>query len=61
MDPDQTAPVGVVCSGSTMIASMLICSLDIFRCSFFAGVLRLNNVFCVYIEIMTQDGILTFE
>ena len=24
VDPDQTAPVGAVCSGSTLFASMLI-------------------------------------
>ena len=48
MDPDQTAPIGVVCSGSTLFASMLILSVklgnilqqttsadNIFRCIFF--------------------------
>ena len=45
MDPDQTAPIGAVCSGSTLFASILISSVmlgnylqqttsadDIFRC-----------------------------
>ena len=48
MDPDQTAHVGAVCSGSTLFASILNSSLmlgnylqqttsvdDIFRCIFF--------------------------
>ena len=48
MDPDQTAPVGAVCSGSTLFASILNSSLmlgnylqqmtsadDIFRCIYF--------------------------
>ena len=48
VDPDQTAPMGAVCSGSTLFASILNLSVmlgnylqqttssdDIFRCSFF--------------------------
>ena len=48
VDPDQTAPIGAVCSGSTLFASMLNSSVilgnylqqttsavDIFRCIFF--------------------------
>ena len=48
VDPDQTAPVGAVCSGSTLFASMPNSSVmlgnylqqttsadDIFRCIFF--------------------------
>ena len=48
VDPDQTAPVGAVCSGSTLFASILNSSLmlgnclqqttsadNIFRCIFF--------------------------
>ena len=47
VDPDQTAPIGAVCSGSTLLASSLIFSVmlgnylrqttsadDIFRCIF---------------------------
>ena len=47
MDPDQTAPIGAVCSGSTLFASILNSSVmpgnylpqttsadDIFRCIF---------------------------
>ena len=46
--PDQIAPIGAVCSGSTLFASILILSVmldnflqpttsadDIFRCTFF--------------------------
>ena len=48
VDPDQTAPIGAVCSGSTLFASILNLSVmsvnylqqttladDIFRCNFF--------------------------
>ena len=48
VDPDQTAPIGAVCSGSTLFASILYSSVllgnfwqqttsadDIFRCIFF--------------------------
>ena len=48
MDPDQTSPIGAVCSGSTLFASILNSSVmlgnflqqttsaeDIFRCNFF--------------------------
>ena len=47
VDPDQTAPIGAVCSGSTLFASILILSVklgnylqqptsadNIFRCFF---------------------------
>ena len=48
VDPDQTAPIGAVCSGSTLFASIIDSSVmlgnylqqttsaeDIFRCIFF--------------------------
>ena len=48
VDPDQTAPIGAVCSGSTLFASICYMSVmlgnylqqttsadDIFRCIFF--------------------------
>ena len=54
VDPDQTAPKGAVCSGSTLFASILNSSVmlgnylqqttsadDIFRCIFF-GALRVK-------------------
>ena len=56
VDPDQTAPIGAVCSGSTMFASILNSSVmlgnylqrttsadDIFRCIFFLGDLRVKG------------------
>ena len=55
VDPDQTAPIGAVCSGSTLFASILNSSVtlghylqqttsadDIFRYIFFLGALRVN-------------------
>ena len=55
MDPDQTAPIGAVCSGSTLFASILNLSDmlgnylqqtnsadDIFRCIFFLNALRVK-------------------
>ena len=61
VDPDQTAPIGAVCSGSTLFASKLNLSVmfgnylqqttsadDIFRCIFFLGALRANFQFHKY-------------
>ena len=55
VDPDQTAPMGAVCSGSTLFASILKSSVmfgnylqqttsadNIFRCIFFLGHLRVE-------------------
>ena len=52
VDPDKTAPIGALCSGSTLFASILNSSVmlgnylqqmtsadDIFRCIFFLGAL----------------------
>ena len=60
VDPDQTAPIGAVCSGSTLFASILNLSVRlgnylqqttsaevILRCIFFLGTLRINlYIFC---------------
>ena len=56
MDPDQTAPIVAVCSGSTLFASIRNLSVmlgndlqqttssdDIFRCIFFLGALKVNQ------------------
>ena len=62
VDPDQTAPLGAVCSGSSLFASILNSSVmlgnylqqttsadDIFRCIFFLGALRVNrNLECSF-------------
>ena len=55
VDPYQTAPIGAVCSGSTLFASILNLSVmlsnflqqttsaaDIFKCIFFVGALKVN-------------------
>ena len=57
VDTDQTAPIGAVCSGSTLFASTLNSSVmignylqqttladDIFRCIFFLGALRVKKL-----------------
>ena len=56
VDQDQTAPIGAVCSRSTLFASILDSSVmlgnylqqttsaeDIFRCIFFLGALMLSS------------------
>ena len=56
VDPDQTAPIGAVCSGSRLFASILNSSVmlgnylqqttsadNIFRCFFFLGALRVKG------------------
>ena len=58
MDPDQTAPIGAVCSGSTLFASILNSSVmlgnylkqttsadGIFRCLFFLALYGLRVTF----------------
>ena len=63
MDPDQTAPIGAVCSGSTLFASILDLSVmlgnyfqqttsanNIFRCICFLGALRVNFFLSILIE-----------
>ena len=55
VDPDQTAPIGAVCSGTLLFASIFNSSVmlginlqqttsadDIFRCFFFLGALRVK-------------------
>ena len=51
VDPDQTAPVGAVCSGSTLFASILNSSVTLrnylqrrhFQMHFFLGALRVKD------------------
>ena len=65
LGPNQTAPIGAVCSGSTLFASILNSSVmlgyylqqttsadDIFRCIFFLDPFRVNLV-C---EQMFREG-----
>ena len=62
LDPEQTAPIGAVCSGSTLFASILNSSVmlgnylqqrtsadNIFRCIFFLGALRVNLILHVHV------------
>ena len=61
VDPDQTAPIGAVCSGSTLFAYILNLSVmlgnymqqttsadDIFRYIFFLGALRVKDTHSQY-------------
>ena len=56
VDPDQTAPIGAVCSGSTLFASILKSVINVWQLSaaddfsrrhfhmhFFLALLRVNN------------------
>ena len=65
VDPDQTAPIGAVCSWSTLFASILNLSVmignyfqqttsadDIFRCIFFLGALRVKTFLFRIIKFM---------
>ena len=65
VDPDQTAPIGAVCSGFTLFASILNLSVmlgnylqqttsadDIFQMHFFLGALRVKS--------FKSSGFLTF-
>ena len=68
MDQDQTAPIGAVCSGPTLFASIHNWSVmlgnylqqttsadDIFRCSFFLGALIANSTLSIY-EMKNYQG-----
>ena len=61
VDPDQTAPIGAVCSGSILFASILNLQVmlgnylqqttsadDIFRCIFFLALLGLSSILFLY-------------
>ena len=65
VDPDQTAPIGAVCSGSALFASILNSSImlgnfllqtasadDIFRCIFFLGALRVKKLSIIALPMM---------
>ena len=64
VDPDQTAPIGAVCSRSMLFASILNSSVmlgsylqqttsadAIFRCIFFLGALRVRSCFALLLPI----------
>ena len=47
VDPDQTAPIGAVCSGSTLFASILISSVML--CNYLQKTTSADNIFrCIF-------------
>ena len=71
VDPDQTAPIGAVCSGFTLLLVYLDSPVmlgnylqqttsadDIFRCNFFLGALRVKAVFGI---ISSKNILLYFQ
>ena len=71
VDPDQTAPIGAVCSGSTLFASILNSSLmlgnylqqtssadNIFRCIFFLGTLRVKFMCLVLLDTSSLNRLM---
>ena len=76
VDPNQTAPIGAVCSGSMMFASMLnflsvmlgnylqqVTSADeIFRCIFFLGALRAKSAYIqMYFRLLFLQACCDFQ
>ena len=71
--PDQTAPIGAVCSASTLFASILNSSVmlgnylqqttsadDIFRCIFFLALKGLTNEACLKLNMHLNGRYLRF-
>ena len=62
VDPNQTAPIGAVCSGSTLFASILnssvmlgvICSRRHFQMHFLLGTLRFKAAYSVTMNIFRK-------
>ena len=47
VDPDQTAPIGAVCSGSTLFASIL--NLSVMQGSYLQQTTSADNIFrCIF-------------
>ena len=59
VDPDQTAPVGAVWSGSTMFASMLLLNRH-FQMQLFCWRFK-DYIMCFASEILAKDDTVTFE
>ena len=71
VDPDQTAPIGAVCSGSTLFASILNSSVMLgifcnrrlqqtaFSNAFFLGALRVKCTFTCYVTEKYLSYLLT--
>ena len=45
MDPDQTAPIGAVCSGSTLFASIFILNLSVMLGNYLQQTTSGDNIF----------------
>ena len=75
VDPDQTAPIGAVCSGSTLFASILNLSVmlgnylqqttsadNIFRC-IFLGAVRVNSkiILWLLLILLKKVNVLKFQ
>ena len=51
VDPDQTAPIGAVCSGSTLFASIL--NLSVMLGTYKQQTTSANDIFrCIYLRFM---------
>ena len=47
VDPDQTAPIGAVCSGSTLFASIL--NSSVMLCNYLQHTTSADNIFrCIF-------------
>ena len=72
VDPDQTAPIGAVCSGCTLFASILNSSVmlgnylqqstsadNIFKCIFFLDALRVKIFFSDFSDLDSKPFTIT--
>ena len=47
VDPDQTVPIGAVCSGSTLFASIL--NLSVMLCNYLQQTISADDIFrCIF-------------
>ena len=54
VDPDQTAPIGAVCSGSTLFASILTSS--VMSDNFLQQTTSADNIFrCIFLGAVNQN------
>ena len=59
VDPDQTAPIGAVCSGSKLFASML--NLSVILGNYFQQTASAEDIFrCIYIGALGVKRITLF-
>ena len=53
VDPDQTAPIGAVCSGSTVFASIL--NLSVMLGNYLQQTTSADNIFCLPVLFQTDQ------